>query len=393
MKTLSLPELPSSTRSEIEIRRLRRPLPSKLLLAVIFAIGVAGLIAVGLHKLKSTDIKALIEDKIHAFIGTDGSFDTPETVSPESDPPSPEQSLPVGAIPEESSPAGESAPDASPPENVSPDTESTTEETKKEPCADSEKTPVTGVPILSQIPDPAAAALINKSPHQSDLDISRLTAMTSSVIKNTESGPLVLVIHTHTSEGYISSPADTYDPESDEITNGSILDVGRAFATALEKGGIECVHITYKCDKYGSTRSYIESRAQTAAALAKYPTIKYVIDIHRSLDIKDSGELLRQYVPIGSDIYAPIGITVNAGAKVPFDELAQNASLALAVRNRLGDLSPSLALPVLSSDAVGISSQAPRSLKIDVGGAMSTLEEATRSATLLGELFSLLLGS
>lgn len=98
---------------------------------------------------------------------------------------------------------------------------------------------------------------------------------TSGSAKNDESAPIVLIYHTHASENYVPK-----EPHAKAGQTGDIVEVGRAFAAALEAEGIRTVHITGAYDASWSD-SYNQVRPVVTQMLDHYGEVAAIFDIHR----------------------------------------------------------------------------------------------------------------
>lgn len=97
--------------------------------------------------------------------------------------------------------------------------------------------------------------------------------------------PLVIVYQTHAHEAFQPSlkaaglPADS--PYTDAV-DYSIIRVGEEVARTLqEEYGIPTLHLRTPFDAGGLTGAYMESLKGLEAALARYPTARVLLDIHR----------------------------------------------------------------------------------------------------------------
>ncbi len=101
----------------------------------------------------------------------------------------------------------------------------------------------------------------------------------------TPAHPLVIVYHTHAHEAFTPSlraaglPADS--PYSgDERLN--IIRVGEELARALqEEHGIPTLHLRTPFDAEGLTGAYMESEQGVREAMARYPSARVLLDVHR----------------------------------------------------------------------------------------------------------------
>lgn len=90
--------------------------------------------------------------------------------------------------------------------------------------------------------------------------------------------PLVLIIHTHATESYL--PASQGNFHSKGETN-TVREVGNVLAGSLEKEGVSVIHDSTLHDSPSYNNSYYRSYDTAESLLAKYPTVKCVIDLHR----------------------------------------------------------------------------------------------------------------
>ncbi|MBE6572059.1 MAG: hypothetical protein E7656_07420 [Ruminococcaceae bacterium] len=128
---------------------------------------------------------------------------------------------------------------------------------------------------------------------QYDIDISEILA-TKYPIEKTEcakpsddavsvfadgiQSPSVLIIHTHGTEGYTDSAAGNYRTHDKEK---NVVTVGKHLAQKLTEKGISVVHCEKMFDESSYIKAYSNSFAAVSEYLAEYPSIKYVIDLHR----------------------------------------------------------------------------------------------------------------
>ena len=103
----------------------------------------------------------------------------------------------------------------------------------------------------------------------------------------------MLVFHTHASESYTPDAAFPYTPTETERTTDTrynVVRVGDELCTALEKRGIETLHIRSLFDTPTYAGSYDRSLAAVEQALEENPSVKVVIDLHRDSILTDEGE-------------------------------------------------------------------------------------------------------
>ena len=146
--------------------------------------------------------------------------------------------------------------------------------------------------------------------------------------------PLVMIIHTHTSE--------QYDGVSDAGGGvlSSVVSVGERITEVLNAHGIAAVHCTVIND--GDGNAYVNARDTVITMLKIYPSVRYVIDVHR-LELGDGdGATIKTRVTDGA---AQIKLTVSADKK-SYGTWREDVSLALAVREQLNGTGEAACAPV-----------------------------------------------
>ena len=190
--------------------------------------------------------------------------------------------------------------------------------------------------------------------------------------------PVVLILHTHTSEAY-------YDADGDEplrMLTHSVVAVGERLAQELTGRGVPAVHCAVIHD--GEKSSY-ESAADTIETMLRiYPSIEYVIDLHRAEETDSSGNALKS---LSSDGSAQIRITVSSGGVLTRDTLA----LALSLRRELNLDGERYCMPVVFTDSRYNSALAAYYMKVDVGTQGNDIDEAMAAGVRFAEMFARIL--
>lgn len=211
------------------------------------------------------------------------------------------------------------------------------------------------------------------------------------------SSPVVLIIHTHGTEGYSEDGALYCENDSDHARTSdarkSVVAVGEVVSEILNKNGIPTAHCKIMHDSVQYKDSYARAEETIRQYLEEYPTIKLVIDIHRDAIIKSSGEIVRPVTELGGEAAAQIMCVV--GSSWEGDECpnwTNNLSLALKLRESLNGACENICRPVFLKGHTYNQEIAPYSLLIEVGSSGNSLEEAKRSAKLIGESLLSLVG-
>ncbi len=206
--------------------------------------------------------------------------------------------------------------------------------------------------------------------------------------------PLVLVLHTHTSEGYLSESATYLDGDLGEITytqeeGKNMLCVGKAFISSLNKNGITAIHCTVMHDAEGLSGSYERAAESIQFFRTHYPSIRYVVDLHRDAILTAEGEYVRAATEIDGKNVAQILPVVgsNAGGW-EHDAWEGNLALALQLREELNQNDTPLCRPVMLRNATYNQEMAPFAILLEIGTGANSIDEAIAAATLAGEAFA-----
>lgn len=201
--------------------------------------------------------------------------------------------------------------------------------------------------------------------------------------------PAVLIVHTHGTECY-STYSDRYlDSEigfRDHNTEHNMIAVGSAAANALAERGISVLHCTIMHDAESYNDSYNNSAKAIRELTEKYPSISYVLDLHRDAVQYEDGSIARPIIEteLGPTAQLMLVIGTNAmGANHP--NWQSNLSLGLKLQTALNDRYPNIARPISLRGAAYNQQYTPGSLLVEVGACGNTLAEAERAAVLLAD--------
>ena len=184
--------------------------------------------------------------------------------------------------------------------------------------------------------------------------------------------PAVMILHSYTSSGY--SDMDKNDPSA--LLTSGVVAMGASLAEELTSKGIPAVHITVIHD--GDKDPYSAASETVKTMLDIYPSVKLVIDLGR-MDIRD--EQGRPIKLVSSDGAAQIRFTVSTENS----EWRQSMALALELRSRLNIKGRRSCLPVTLSDSRYSVGKSKYYLKIDVGTAANSSNEASLATDFLAE--------
>ena len=199
-------------------------------------------------------------------------------------------------------------------------------------------------------------------------------------------GPQILILHTHGSEAYSQSDGRSYeesDPYRTTDCNHNMVRVGDELAAELSSYGISVVHDRTLHDGESYNDAYENSMASIQSYLAKYPSIVYVLDLHRDA-VQDANGT--QYKLVTAEDPAAAQVSLIMG--VAHDGWQDNLRLAIAVQEKLESQSPTLMRPITLLNYRYNQFAAPGSLLVEVGAAGNSLDEALRAARLFAKGFA-----
>lgn len=205
-------------------------------------------------------------------------------------------------------------------------------------------------------------------------------------INSTE--PLVLIIHTHATECYSRENSTYYDETSatrTEDKNNNMIAVGKVLAETLNNSGIVALHSETMHDAGSYRDAYSLSAATIKSYLEEYPSIRYVLDLHRDAIMYESGAKARPITEVNGRKAAQMMILVGTDAGgADFPDWETNLSLALKLCEKIGTTSDTLMRSTAIRGASYNEQYTTGSLLIEVGSDGNTLSEAKYSAELLG---------
>ncbi len=235
----------------------------------------------------------------------------------------------------------------------------------------------------------AGIAVKNKSGVAVDIAESLAAALPFTIEIGSDE-PQVLIYHTHTTEGYMPYDAGYYnqgDVRRDDTYPDTVVAVGDALEAVLVAAGIAVIHDTTIYDYPHYRGAYERSVVTMEEMLEQYPSIKVTLDIHRDGLMVNDRDMLKPTVTVDGEKAAQLMLVcgVLSTAELPHPEWKQNLSFAAKLQEALTARHPSLCRPLSLTGARYNQYVSHGSLLIEVGSEGNTLQEATRSARLLGE--------
>lgn len=201
-------------------------------------------------------------------------------------------------------------------------------------------------------------------------------------------GPDILIIHTHGSESFSPYGATYYMPtDSSRSTdiNNNVVRVGSELAKVLEDKGYGVIHSTAMYDQPTYIYSYSHALQSISAYLKKYPSIKMVIDIHRDAMVSASGTKYKIVSKVNGEDCAQLMLVMGTGISgLSFPNWRENLKFALRLQKSIVDKYPTLARPITITKNRYNEHTTKASMIIEIGTDGNSLQEAIRTADLLG---------
>lgn len=236
--------------------------------------------------------------------------------------------------------------------------------------------------------DLSAWALGNLYDNQTHYDIDSLSPRALEVLhKDTVT---VLVINTHPYEAYSEDGAFEYKDGS-YVNAGtgknSVAAVADAFIDALAERGIQAAYV--ELSTTSSLHSYAAAYEALETALAEYPDVRYVVDIHRDILLDDDGNMLRPVTAGEAGTMAQMRLVIGTDADgASYEDWEKGASATLALAERLAASYPSLLMPTEISRS-RLNQHLPVTVfTAEIGTCGNSVEEAIRTAQAFGEVFA-----
>jgi len=201
-----------------------------------------------------------------------------------------------------------------------------------------------------------------------------------------DGAPLVLIYHTHGSEAYTLPPGQSYHStgnyRSDEA-DVSVVGVGDEIAAVLSSYGISVLHDRTRYDDPSYNAAYMRSGDALEQYLEKYPSLVYLLDIHRDAVQDGDGnqfKLVAKEDPRAAQLSLVMGVN--------HDGWEENLKLAAAVQRAIQASYPTLMRPISLLNANYNQNFSRGSMLLEVGAAGNSPDEAKYAARLFAHGFA-----
>ena len=196
----------------------------------------------------------------------------------------------------------------------------------------------------------------------------------------------VLIMHTHTSESYADSAADSGGSYRNQNEETNIISVGNVIEQILTERGIGVIHDKTYHDYPSYSGAYKRALETINKNLAEYPTVTFVFDVHRDAMQDESGQYMKtQYIKDGiksSQALLVVGTDAN-GLEHP--NWRENLKYALRIQQKMNEKYPGLARPLHLRKERFNGHACPGEMIIEVGSNGNTAEESRIAAKYIAD--------
>ena len=205
-----------------------------------------------------------------------------------------------------------------------------------------------------------------------------------------EDGPQILILHTHGSEAYTPAGDAAVVWSGDHRTTDTrykVVRVGDEMAEVFGQAGISVLHDRTLYDYPSYAGAYDRSLAAIQKYLKQYPSIQFILDVHRDAIEDGQGNQYKVISSIdGEGTAAQLSIVVGSdGSGLTHPNWMENLRLAVAIQENALARYPTLMRPVLLRNSRYNQHAAAGSLLVEVGSAGNSPEEAVLSGRLFAE--------
>ena len=256
-----------------------------------------------------------------------------------------------------------------------------------------------GVPAKTLIPtDPSGYTVCgrvyisNSTEHA--LSVEALQAPFAAALGEGE--PQLLILHTHGSEAYTPVPGTEIVWSGDYRTTDyryNVVKVGDEMAEVFGDAGISVLHDRTLYDYPSYTGAYDRALAAIRKYLERYPSIRFVLDVHRDAIEDGQGNQYKAVSEIeGVGPPAQMSLVIGSdGSGLDHPDWLENLRLAAAVQQDVLEHYPTLMRPLLLRNSRYNQHATTGSLLLEVGAAGNSPEEAVLAGRLFAERFAAVL--
>lgn len=206
----------------------------------------------------------------------------------------------------------------------------------------------------------------------------------------TEAEPQILILHTHGSEGYTPVPGTEVVWSGDYRTTDyryNVVRVGDEMAEVFGEAGLSVLHDRTLYDYPSYSGAYDRSLAAIQSYLVQYPSIRFILDVHRDAIEDGQGNQYKAVSEIeGLGTAAQMSLVLGSdGSGLEHPGWMENLRLAASIQQDILGRYPTLMRPVLLRNSRYNQHATTGSLLVEVGAAGNSPEEAVLAGRLFAE--------
>ncbi len=212
-------------------------------------------------------------------------------------------------------------------------------------------------------------------------------------------GPKILIYQSHSREAFKQDPKAPYKEASSEPFRSddlkyTVIKAGSSLAQELTSKGIAVLHDQTNHEKGNYNASYTRSLETLKEMMSDHDSLQMFIDVHRNAYSKNSKiSSNNEVVIINGERVAKLMLVVGTGEGIVggFKEKPnwkENAKLSIKLTNKLNELYPGLAKPVLYRKGRFNQHVSTNAILVEAGSTHTTLAEVERATIYLAEAIS-----
>lgn len=191
--------------------------------------------------------------------------------------------------------------------------------------------------------------------------------------------PLVIIYHTHATESYRPSSAGNFHKEGEKDT---VREVGDIMEGVMENAGINVIHDKTMHDRPSYNESYARSLETIQRLMKKYPTVKYVIDLHRDAAAYAGNK--GATVNIGKDTVATYSLVVGSAC----DNYPKLLSYAKTVNSMAESMYPGFGGRIIEKEYKFNQWVCNNHILLEIGNNQNDILEVKNTARYIGKVLA-----
>lgn len=218
------------------------------------------------------------------------------------------------------------------------------------------------------------------------VDVAAMAAAKVDIALGGSDAPQILIMHTHGTEAYAQDADDVY-VESDTArtidTRYNMIRIGDEMQRIFTELGFNVLHDRSLYDYPSYSGAYDRSKAAVEGYLAKYPSIRIVLDVHRDALVAADGTVYKAVTTIDGVKTAQVLLVLGSDdSGLSHPKWRENLTLAVKLQQTMNSLWPTLARPITLRTSRFNQQLTNGSLLVEIGCHGNTLQEALAGARL-----------